>query len=293
MPKTDTVTRDFISNNTDLINDLYWNQNISVRDIAKAYNISFSVLHAYMVKYHMLRPVGKGGIKYFADEAYFEKIDIERKAYWLGVLYADGCIMHIRNSKYVVFSSIDKEWLEQFKKDINYTGPITQEHQKVLNKDIWKIKITSEKLYRDLISVGLVEAKSKIIKFPSLNVVPAELMNHFIRGYFDGNGSVGLYQNRKQQDWKRLHVSFSCGSEDFCMGLYSWIKNISNPVPKPKKKTGKNTYTLTLSTFAGLQLREYMYSNATIYLKRKHDKMFKAVYPKRTFNDYNRVSLRG
>ncbi|WP_258049556.1 hypothetical protein [Clostridium weizhouense] len=30
--------------------------------------------------------------KYIQDDSYFEKIDTERKAYWLVFLYADGCV---------------------------------------------------------------------------------------------------------------------------------------------------------------------------------------------------------
>ena len=41
------------------------------------------------------------------------------------------------------------------------------------------------------------EAKTFTLRFPTENQVPKELLRHFIRGYFDGDGCVSFYTNRK------------------------------------------------------------------------------------------------
>lgn len=52
--------------------------------------------------------------KYKLNENYFDKIDIEEKAYFLGLLYADGYIFTLRSNKYVrlQLQKIDKHILE-------------------------------------------------------------------------------------------------------------------------------------------------------------------------------------
>ena len=58
--------------------------------------------------------------------------------------------------------------------------------------------VIGNKHMRDsLISKGCVPNKSLILKFPSEEILPKELQRHFIRGYFDGDGTIGLYPHSK------------------------------------------------------------------------------------------------
>lgn len=280
-------------NNLQKILDLYWNKNMNAESIADIVGIKARTLRKYMSDMHLLRRPGQNSIKYTVDENFFETIDTEKKAYWLGVLYADGCVMHIRNTKYIVFSAVDKEWLEQYKKDISFTGPVLKEHHKKYNKDIYKVKCTSKKMYSDLENKGVVERKSNILEFP-VNSVPDSLMPHFIRGYFDGDGSVGVYQNVRDKDWRRLRVSITSGSLSFIEAMRTWmIEHKIFPIGKPVKRNNRDVYALNLSLIAGLRLRDCMYKDATAYLQRKYDKFYSVDYCKRTFNDYNRASRNG
>ena len=45
----------------------------------------------------------------------------------------------------------------------------------------------------DLINLGCIPNKSLILLPPKLK---DEFISHFIRGYFDGDGSIGKYKNR-------------------------------------------------------------------------------------------------
>lgn len=289
MKKTDLRIK--FEDNLKTIIDLYWNKNMSSKEIADRLGFKYSTLQQYMSSYHLLKPVGQSNLRYTVDESFFEVIDTEKKAYWLGVLYADGCVMHIKNTKYVVFSTTDKEWIEQYKQDLSFTGPILSEKHTKFNRLIYKVKITSKKLYADLVEKGVVERKSLFISFP-FSHLSAELIPHFIRGYFDGDGSVGVYENKKGKSWKRLHASFTCGSKQFLESLRSWLlEHNVIPISQIRKRNNRNVYLLDLSLISGLRLREIMYKNATIYLERKRKKFYSVDYPKRTFNDYNRVSL--
>lgn len=272
---------------------LYWDENMSVEQIGSAIGINAKTLRMYMSKMKLLRHVGQSSRKYQVNENFFEVIDTEQKAYWLGVLYADGCVMHIGNSKYIVFSAVDRDWLEQYKKAISFTGPISVEHHKKFNKDIYKVKCTSKKMYADLADKGVVERKSNILRFPT-DSVPEELIPHFVRGYFDGDGSVGVYKNISGGNWKRLHVSITSGSLEFLEAMRTWmLEHDIFPVAKPIGRKGRDVYALNISLIGGLRLRDCIYKDATVYLRRKYDKFFSVDYCKRTFNDYNRVSHSG
>jgi intein-encoded DNA endonuclease-like protein len=279
-----------ISENLSAIVGAY-NKCETIESIAQRYSIGCSTLRRYLSNLSLLRHVGKSSCRYAVNDYFFDDIDTEKKAYWLGVLYADGCVTHIRSTKYIVFSSVDKDWLEQYKQDIEYTGPILREYHSKYSKYIWKVKVTSEHMYQSLANKGVFERKSKSIVFPSFDIVPASLMNHFVRGYFDGDGSVGIYKNVSNKTWKRLHVSIVSGSVSFISDLRKYLlENDIKPLPKIAIRKRGTLGILTASLIAGLKLRSFLYDNATTFLKRKHDKFFECKEPKRTFNDYNRAS---
>ena len=60
---------------------------------------------------------------YFCDDNYFEKIDSKDKAYFLGLLMADG--NKYKNTVRIELQEKDKSILELFKKYIEYEGNLT------------------------------------------------------------------------------------------------------------------------------------------------------------------------
>ena len=67
-------------------------------------------------------------------------------------------------------------------------------------------------MFNDLIKQGCIPNKSLVLTFPNKHQVPENLINHFIRGYFDGDGSINYeirekYSVRKKQNIKRLNVN--------------------------------------------------------------------------------------
>lgn len=118
-----------------------------------------------------------------ARDNYFNKIDTQSKAYWLGYLYADGNIN--KKEKAVHLGSKDIEVITKFKKTLKseYTLGKTQ----IKSGSYYHTTIYSKQLVQDLIKHGVVPNKTFIIQFPKLR---KNLIRHFIRGYFDGDGNV-------------------------------------------------------------------------------------------------------
>ena len=252
-----------------LILDYYCNQKLSIPKVSEKLNISKYLISKFLKENKLTRAVGTER-KYFHKENYFENIITEKQAYWLGVLYADGCVSKDNsNTGCLRFSSIDKEWVEQFGKDINATNPILEEVHKKFNKSIWKIKLSSTKTFDDLCKYGCIPNKSLVIKFPQL---PTKLIPHFIRGYFDGDGCISEKRYMSGKDYTTLKTGFCTGSREFLEELLKFLPVAHKLIEKRKNR---NLYECRFSVNDSAKLYHYMYKDSTVWLQRKRDKFEK------------------
>ena len=252
-----------------LILDYYCTQKLSVPKTAELTKISTYMIRKFLKERGLNRSVGTER-KYTHNETFFNYIKTEKQAYWLGVLYADGCVSKDNsNSGVLRFSSIDKEWVEQFKIDINATNPILEEIHKKFNKSIWKIKLSSTQTFDDLCKHGCIPNKSLIIKFPKLS---SKLVSHFIRGFFDGDGCISEKKYLSGKDYTTLKTGFCSGSKEF---LEELIKFLPTKHKKIEQRKNKNLYEIRFSVNDSTNLYHYMYKNSTVWLKRKRDKFEK------------------
>ena len=221
------------------------------------------------------------GKKYTCNENYFEIIDTEDKAYWLGFMYADGYIQSKRKDSSrkigIALSANDIAHLKTFKECLVATHDIKTYHSKQgysANTYYCRLLISSEKLAHDLEDKGCFEKKTNILKFPSLEQVPEHLQKHFIRGYFDGDGSIWC-GTAKDSKIPTYTIDF-CGTDDLLTGIMNVL--INEGVIKHNYKLNKRLPGQTVSYFAfGGNLQtcafcEYIYQGATVYLQRKYDK---------------------
>lgn len=168
-----------------------YQNNKSMRQIEKDYGVTRQSVATYLEKIGVKTTKGNHHRKYTHQYDFFENIDTEEKAYWLGFMFADGYIVDYSN-KYgedkfgITLHSKDKETLEQFKKSIQSTNPITDVSSN--GRQLHRILMSSQKTVDDLISHGCFKQKSLILKPPT--GIPKELIHHFIRGFFDGDGSI-------------------------------------------------------------------------------------------------------
>ena len=112
----------------------------------------------------------KGIRKHFFDENYFESIDTEEKAYWLGFIAADGCIVKSGDYNsyrlYINLGNIDENHLQKFLNSINANDIEIQHYTSTSgfsNKNGTKtsrIVLNSLKLCKDLSKYNIHERKS-------------------------------------------------------------------------------------------------------------------------------------
>jgi len=241
----------------------YVMQKLSADKIADLMCINRKTVYATLKKNNIkTRTISQAAMRYSCNDNFFEVIDTEEKAYWLGALYADGNVSQNKTGSGKIFlSSKDQTWVERFMKSIESTNKPTREFHKKYQKEIWKAQITSTKMFNDLVRLGCLPRKSLIITFPKLNL---KLIPHFIRGYFDGDGTVGVYQNLKTHNWKILKSGFCSGSEIFLKELVKYL-----PVKNKNVVFNKSLYIIQFSLMDSIALHDYMYKEFSICLTRK------------------------
>ena len=208
------------------------------------------------------------------NENVFDQIDTEEKAYWLGFIYADGYISSDPlngKSHYqfeITLSAKDREHLEKFAKFIGYPNGVKEKISTRSGVDTTyesvRILISSKHLWETLNNYGCTPKKSLTLKFPNKTIFKDEsLIRHFIRGYFDGDGTLGIYENKCL-----LSV---LGTENFLSEIAKF-----NIYAKTIKNAGtinhsNNAYKLSYSTKEAFGVAYNLYNNSNIYLTRKYD----------------------
>lgn len=154
---------------------------------------------------------------------FFNQIDTIDKAYWLGFLYADGYI-GLTNEIRINLKKDDEQHLVKFlvaieakNSKIHYS--IKKDNDKIYHQAY--IGIRDKQLVEDLINKGCFRQKSLILEFPTEEQVPYNLLSHFIRGYFDGDGSIHFTMsgNAKTPNYR---ISF-IGTKNFLIGVQKFF----------------------------------------------------------------------
>ena len=193
--------------------------------------------------------------KYNINQDYF-KTWSHNMAYILGFWYADGCIYGGKMFD-ITLHKKDKYIIKKIAQELDYQGPILD----YVDRQACRINFSCKVIYNDLIALGGTERKSKTLQFPN---IPIEFLPDFIRGYFDGDGSVYNVKG------KRINTNFACGSNKFLQSLLQLLK-------KEAEIEGGSisiaNQSLTFGKKDSIKLGNYIYqNNPELYLLRKYEK---------------------
>lgn len=245
---------DFRYSNEVVLKTLCSNFDFTRKELSTLFSIKECTLKKWLAKYKIkLRQ--KGGQRiYNVDDTFFEKIDSEEKAYFLGYLISDGCVRKRNNSYQIVLKLNKKDLhiLEEFKKHLKFEGSIL--HNK---DDSVSLTVSSKKMFKDLEIFGVVPRKTFISIIPDVGL---EFQRHLLRGIFDGDGYIGKKQ-----------AVLTSGSEKMAEDYCSIGKNLGFKVLKYKEG---NKFRLVV-TKKSQKFLEYMYDNSTVVLKRKYQAYLK------------------
>lgn len=224
--------------------------------------------------------------KYNYNKDFFEEIDTEEKAYWLGFLYADGSITRFyRNEKIksmsveLTLQSKDVGHLHSYLGSLESNVPIQNRNVKLLGKTYKanRVVVNCTKMCRDLIKNGCTPQKSLTLSFPSESVLPLSLRKDFIRGYFDGDGcvhySANKGYNKRNRDWTtKQFVVTIIGTHDFLNSIKEVLKEQNIKTADIKTGNTGKAFEMRIYDRYNLQrLYNYMYQDSSVRLKRKKD----------------------
>lgn len=219
--------------------------------------------------------------KYTLNEEYFEKIDNPNKAYFLGLLYADGNVFMPEGRVSINIEQSDGYILQSLLNDVGSNMSIKlRTFNKPNHRPQNNISLSSKKLSEQLIKLGCVPRKSLILKFPTEEQVPSHLIRHFVRGYFDGDGSVYMVKGK----YKRLVFNL-VGTIDMMNGFKKLMEKELN---LGYRKIYKNGNVYSLSYGGNLQCKriyEWLYKDCEdLYLKRKKERFEDPNYQPAIYN---------
>lgn len=212
--------------------------------------------------------------KYSMNENFFSE-ETEKSFYWAGFLAADGHIDDKRATPRIRLSlkHSDGKHVETFARDIEYTGVVHEydyAHKMCGRDHSSRIAISSVRAVKDLEKFGVVPRKTSIMKFPDW-VISHDFVNHYIRGYFDGDGSIC---QSKRENGLIYFSSCIAGTLHFLETILK-VFNEHGLCTKTKPTPRGNIHTIGIGGSRKLLLmRDFLYRDATRFLQRKRDLFF-------------------
>lgn len=252
-----------------------YNKYQSIRKTGNALGISHETAR------YKLKKIGaiNKPIRHSCNDNYFAQ-DTPDAFYWAGFIAADGCVL-LKDKKYkrlsIGLAQKDHEHLEKFKSAIEFTGPIAKSsfnHGKYFKSEI---KISSVQIFDDLARFNITPRKSLVYTFPDW-VAHNKLVNHFMRGYNDGDGS--FYNSVRADRKTQLYFSLR-GTKDF-LNIYNNI--LETECDFEKHKSPRLNCGIYCLEFGGnikvRKIRDFLYkgSDKSIQLQRKYNIAFSDQY---------------
>jgi hypothetical protein len=210
-------------------------------------------------------------MSYKVNEDYF-KTWTHNMAYVFGFWYADGHIF-AKGDHYsfsLAIKEADRYLLEMIKKDMGSEHPVLESHSKSPHSDyistVCKLTIGSKTIVEDIISLGGQFKKSLVAKLPE---IPIEFSPDFIRGLFDGDGTI--VRDVSSKTWVAgiysATQSFVVELQDY---LIKQIPDLSCPIGASRENT---LFRLSFSANNARRLAKFMYNTPSLlFLYRKHNK---------------------
>lgn len=189
----------------------------------------------------------------------------QKMAYILGFIAADGCISENPLELSITLATKDIDHLKIIKNIVAPRNSIYLGEAIVKEKRYKYARFSAASNYMcgRLIELGIMPRKSLKLKFPH---IPNKYLNHFIRGYFDGDGSI--YKTKE----KRWCLSF-IGTHQFLDSTVRILENKIDVGPKTiYKSKHSNTYYISFGREDTIKIGKWLYLDSEIQLKRKQNK---------------------
>ena len=202
-------------------------------------------------------------------EHFFQEINEEAKAYFLGLLISDGNVFKDNTGRQASISITldlkDEYMLEKFKEVLQANTSVGHD-----GRGCGQIAVRSNIMAEDLAKYGVIPRKSYNTYLP---LISKEMMPHLIRGIFDGDGSIMAKPNHSNDGHNRfLHSISFCGTHQLMEDISNYILENLGIKTAVYDYKDRNLSELKIQNIDNIAKFGYwIYRNSTIFLNRKKD----------------------
>lgn len=236
-------------------------------ELVKKFDMSIPTIIKIFNKYRVVRYTKSRLYSPNLIENYFNTIDSQLKAYFLGLIITDGCIYSKNGRTPSVSLTLQKNdayLIDRFIKEIHSNKVVTTD-----GRGCCEVAINSSKMVSDLRKYGVQERKSLQAIFPSN--IPINYYSSLIRGIIDGDGSISFYA-RKGRKCHTKAIRLCSGNEKFLLDIVGFLHRVVDIDPVNVYRDKENLWSIAYRKTASLlKLIDYLYSGAEIYMKRKKE----------------------
>lgn len=227
-----------------------------IRDCLKEFNL-------YKSHKDIMKELPQNQVIYPINEDFFFT-QSANLAYLLGFLAADGYVHTNSNEIYLGLAVQDKEILEKLQALLG--GRPLKEYATNKGMNMVKWGFTSQRVKNELATYGIVPQKTFILIPP--DKILKQYRIDFIRGYFDGDGSINLIQGQN------LRWQIGAANKEILEWIEDELEDLGIPkvtiyTRQPRTDTEHLFYYFQYSTNATKKIYNLLYHDDSLYLARK------------------------
>lgn len=205
----------------------------------------------------------------------------EQISYLIGFLHADGHLYETTRNRGKLSIEVDETDNDIIIKVQNLIGGTIRKRNRETNFGQNSSVILTQcglETRKFLKSKGMIAGKKSLIIS-----APSKLsFNHYLRGYFDGDGSLGFTKNNEP------FISFCVSSEKLKDQILTFLNEKLGITKNLKRNKRDKVYNIVVKNEGAIGLGKLMYKRSSIFLDRKKKKFNSLLKWKRTKKIGNR-----
>jgi hypothetical protein len=193
--------------------------------------------------------------------------DTPKAFYLLGLIASDGVI----DGYHAKIGLKDKDLLEVIRDDLVPNKPLYYNKR----DDTWYLKISNKQILRFILSAGITAHKSLTLKLEDW-VLQSNNFPNFIRGYFDGDGTIGIARNtngKSKKNYYRACMRIGSASRDIIEQMQNFLTTVYSLNKNNITCEKREHISMYYLKFIGSQAQKFydiIYDDSGIKLERKY-----------------------
>lgn len=273
--KGDIIKRQWTDEQKNYIITSYLEDGLTCAEIAKKFAAKPDTISKYLKEWG-IQLKGNRTKNRRLKEDYFFEINTPQKAYFLGLLFADGAVVNDKHGRsptvFLELSEEDQAILIKFRDELCSDASLTYNKRANREKGTYSFSVRSKRLADDLSKFNIIPNKTYVI---NQVIFPDQYLKDFLRGYIDGDGSI-YYSNNS---W---HISITGHCKEVIQQFRDKIDELLQKEAHNKITCYHEVYKAVWNGRDAVRLAAMLYNNCEISLTRKQLKAMAAQEDKKS-----------